>query len=189
LPQSTTYWFRKYGDPNFNDIEGTIALIKATSDTDFANFQAGLHKQFPSTGKSSVIRSGYMFGLPLHVANNETTSINEDDCDHNCQEKEMLSIEAYLEKKISNYLAKQFEKSPYNILYSYSGYDPLGAQIYLDLSLALIGIVAVYIYCTAMFGSFFLGSCVMFQVSGILYYSCIIIFHCTDMSLRNLYNI
>lgn len=142
-------------------------MIQSTSDTDYANFQAGLHKDFPKTGKSAVIRSGYMMGIPLHVANNETTSNNEDDCGSGCEEDELESIETYIGKNIGDYLEKQYEKSPYNILYSYSGYDPLGAQIYRDLSLAVIGIVLVYIYTTVMLKSFFLGSCVMFQVKAI----------------------
>lgn len=37
LPKSPISYFAKYGDPNFEDIEGTLKTMRDTSDTDFAN--------------------------------------------------------------------------------------------------------------------------------------------------------
>jgi hypothetical protein len=162
--QSTTYWFKKYGDPNFDDIDGTIQLIKDTSDTDYANFQAQLMEEFADNGKSQVSRSGFYFGIPQHSPANATDD-NNDDCDNACEEKEMDTISDWLLDTYDSYFQKRYEEDePYNILYYYSGYDPIGAQIIIDLSLAFIGIFLVYAYTTKMFQSFFLGSCVMFQI-------------------------
>ena len=37
VPKSLVRYFEEYGDPDFTDIPGTLATIRATSDSDWAN--------------------------------------------------------------------------------------------------------------------------------------------------------
>jgi len=57
--------FAKYGDPDFDDIPGTIAVIAQTSD--YAAFKAALDSDFdPATNpKSELMKTLIFYGTPI----------------------------------------------------------------------------------------------------------------------------
>lgn len=155
--KSPVFYFEKYGDPTFSDIPGTIATIKATSSSDYANLVTLFGKDFDETaGTSSLLSATFYFGTPLNGT--ETDGIAYDDSD------DVEKLEEWIDKAYLSYLEKQYNKSPYKLLFFWSGYDPVGGIIILDLSLVFIGIVLVYGYMWYTFGSLFLASCAMYGI-------------------------
>ena len=68
---SPSYYFAKYGDPEFDDIEGTISRIRSGSSTDWNTFVSLMGSDFdPDEGSrppsTSYIKSMAFLGLPFY---------------------------------------------------------------------------------------------------------------------------
>ena len=162
LPRSLTYFFRKYGDPAFDDPAGTLARIEAASASDWANVEASLHKDFSLTvendnggggggggakAKSRFVSSTIQFARPLQAPSDDGGAGPSED-------KEQEALEEWLGNAYESYLAKQYTRSGnYRLLYYYTGYSPVGDQVLADLSLAVIGIFLVFFYMWFIFRS------------------------------------
>lgn len=156
LPRSPVAYFQKYGDPTFSDISGTLALIEATSASDYANLVTLLGKDYDiddSTTSTAMIQ--VYFAEPLHAGNIT--------CDTDCEINEHDEVKDWIKETYESYLLKIFDEDPYQFLYTYTGYDPLGAIVLADMAKVIIGIILLGIYMCIILQSLFLTACALFQ--------------------------
>lgn len=173
-PYSPVFFFENYGDPDFADIAGTVAKIKAAGATEWAAFTGMLHKDFKTSNlKSKFLSSSVFAGTPRYNVSHYVDEATE------ARIKAGAAIEYYTERQttherdhlnhwiveeLADDFLKDTEDSKYPTLFSYVDYDPLTAAVSQDMLLILgaIVIVAVYMWCYT--GSAFITACGMFQI-------------------------
>mmetsp|Transcript_3735 Transcript_3735/g.11576 ORF Transcript_3735/g.11576 Transcript_3735/m.11576 type:complete len:1175 (-) Transcript_3735:180-3704(-) len=173
-PYSPVYMFAKYGDPEFDDISGTVARIQASSAMDWQSLQDMLHKDFtPENLKSKILISQIYAGTPRQpvssYVNPETLAKIEagarisyySDSD---KEDEKEHLGNWIGRHLKSDFDKNFENGKYPTTFNYVEYDPVNDQVTVDLSYIAISICLVFLYMAYYTGSFFIASMGMFQI-------------------------
>jgi hypothetical protein len=165
--------FAKYGDPDFDDIEGTINKILDSS-SDQAALISYLSSDFSRENpKSDLIKSIVLFGTPLHNASyymKELGLVGQDPRRIDYYNDEFIEVEEailadYMTESHEPFLNKEYNAgvSP-SVSYTYIGYSPLEALVAEDMSKILVSMVFVASYMWYSVGSFFVAFCGMTQI-------------------------
>mmetsp|Transcript_15004 Transcript_15004/g.48967 ORF Transcript_15004/g.48967 Transcript_15004/m.48967 type:complete len:1230 (-) Transcript_15004:81-3770(-) len=173
-PFSPVYFFERYGDPNFDNVSGTIDLIQQTSATDWQSFRDMLHKDFSVTNKrSKILKSSVYAGIPRrntseYVSQEKLERINDGFSisfyNNKQTEEEFDHLSHWTTKKFFEDFSADVGKTPYRTFFSYADYDPVSDQVAGDLNLLIISILAVIVYMWFYTQSLFITACGMFQI-------------------------
>jgi len=173
-PYSPVFLFEKYGDPDFEDIPGTVRRIKATSLADWLSLTDMLHKDFTEENLESKILSSQIYaGTPrqdvsfyvdeatLEAINNGariqyyTRNKEQDEKDH---------LEGWIEDNLEKKFEKNFDDDKWPTTYDFVQYDPVSDQVEVDLRLIVVSIALVYLYMAWYLSSLFVASMGMLQI-------------------------
>ncbi|KAJ8608808.1 hypothetical protein CTAYLR_009351 [Chrysophaeum taylorii] len=173
LPFSPVYMFEKYGDPNFEDIPGTIERIQ-TNNIDWLSFVDMMHKDFTASNlKSKIMVSQIYAGTPRHSVEYYVGGDDLERIDQGLsityyttkrREREQEHLHHWIEKNLATWLDNQFHKTPIRTLYSYSLYDPISDAVVEDLNLLIVALLFVVLYMWFYTGSLFVTACGIFQI-------------------------
>ena len=163
---SPLYYFRKYGDASFSDISGTVATIEEKSSSDYTALQKMLDDDFSvNNPKSKIAKMTGYFADPLnrtitrkHVAQGDDDYIGDDYIEYNI-------LSDWMGESYTTWTASLNDKSPVRGFYYFEpGGVDVGDYVTSDLSLAIVGLVLVYVYMMIQIRSVFVASCAMFQI-------------------------
>lgn len=163
---SPLYYFRKYGDASFSDISGTVATIEEKSSSDYTALQKMLDDDFSvNNPKSKIAKMTGYFADPLnrtitrkHVAQGDDDYIGDDYIEYNI-------LSEWMGESYTTWTATLNDKSPVRGFYYFEpGGVDVGDYVTSDLSLAIVGLVLVYVYMMIQIRSVFVASCAMFQI-------------------------
>ena len=172
-PYSPVLVFEKYGDPNFEDIRGTVDKIY-NAQVDWQAFVDMLHKDFTKENlRSKILISDIYAGTPRREV---SEYISEEDAklieagfaiswySDKDEEREFDHLNHWIEDNLGNWLEDQFRKTPYRTLYTYADYNPVDERVAGDLMLLAISILFIICYLWYYTGSAFITFCGIFQI-------------------------
>ncbi|KAH8062050.1 hypothetical protein JL721_8770 [Aureococcus anophagefferens] len=133
---SPVFLFDKYGDPDFEDVPGTVATILAS--TDAASFRDMLHKDFTASNlESKILATAAYAGTPRkavsHYVDAETEAAILGGAhiayyDDSAKEKEEDHLHAWVRRELLDDLVKDFADSSYPTTYSFVGDEAVSDQ-------------------------------------------------------------
>jgi hypothetical protein len=163
LPNSPASLFAKYGDPEFDDIEGTIAKINATPD--YASLVSYLDKDFSMDNKvSPLLKTIIFYGTPVHNSTYymERLGLKHQDPNHfdyyvaEFIDEELTDINKYM-TTFQPTLEKWYNDGNTPLTaYSFVLYNPMQDLVRADLSKIIVSILFVASYMWFSLGSFFM---------------------------------
>ena len=173
-PFSPVYFFERYGDPDFDDIPGTVAKIQASSETDWRSFTNMLHKDFTTSNmRSKILKSQVYAGTPRketkeYVSQEQYERILDGFSisfyNNKETEEEFDHLSHWIKENLVDDFVKDARKTPYRTLFSFPDYDPVSDQVIMDLTLLIISIIAVILYMWIYTCSLYITFCGMFQI-------------------------
>lgn len=127
-PFSPVYFFEKFGDPNFDDIPGTLNRIRASSESEWASFRNMLADDFTESNlRSKILKTSIYAGIPRrttaeYVSQEQLKRINDGYSisfyNDKETEEEFDHLHHWITEKLLDDFEKNVDKSPYRTLFT-----------------------------------------------------------------------
>ena len=184
LPTSPVTLFRKYGDPTFSNIPGTITAISQSA-ADWPAFLSYVDKDFDAANnaKSEIMKSIVLYGTPFHNYTYylDRLGLSGQDPSHfeyytsDFVDEELSDLNSYTVDAFGSTLDSWFNggAAP-SIAYNYVNYDPMQELIAQDLTKIVVSILFVFLYMCFSLRSAFVACCGMLQIFSSFFLTLII---------------